>query len=248
MAITQANLITAAKQVAQDASATALLLASGDYDRAVDMALPTFDADRPNKRVIHHTVAASAFRFVLSGTGALAGLTGLNAWVPGRSFVRSVWWPYDTTVQGQAPLESDEWRVLDEPSLIILELLTSTPASDVLRLEFTSPHVVASDAAQTSVLLADVSALKVLVGAQIMELYAARAVQNTGSTGLSSDVVDRRSQADSARGVAKSLMARYASMVGRRPASEMGPLSAIGDMDVEFASPLGPIWPRARRF
>lgn len=213
------------------------------------MALPTLDADRPNERIVHHTVTSSAFRFVLSGSGALAGLTGLDAWVPGRSSVRRVWWPYDTATQGQSPLERDEWRVMKEPSLVVLELLTYTPASGVLRIEFVNPHVIdADDEADSSVLAGDVPALTVLVGAQILMLYAARAVQNTGSTGLTSDVVDRRSQASEARSVSKALMERYASMVGRRPASESGPASAIGDMDLEFASPLGPVWPRSRRF
>lgn len=246
MAISTAALLTAAKLVAQDSTSTPLLLGDTSYAEAIAMALPTLDADRPNTRIIHHTVAASAFRFVLSGSGALAGLTGLDAWVVRRSAMRSVWWPYTTTTRAQEPLDRDSWRVIAEPGLVVLELLEDTPASGILRLEFTNPHVVAASAGDSTILAGDVSALTVLVAAQILTMYASRAIQNTGNTGLPMDVVDRRSHSAEARAVAKVLMERYASMVGRTPSADAAPVSAIGDMDVQFATPLGPMWSRRR--
>jgi hypothetical protein len=244
MAIAQSDLIAAAKGVAQDASRASLLIDDDSYVRAVAMAVEQFDLDRPNRRVVHHTVDATGFRFPLSGDDALSELTGLDAWVDGRSALLEVWHPYDVTVQGQMPLDPRDWRVVDDPTGAVLELLATQPSSGILRLEFTSPHVVGATAAETSVKAGDVSALTVLTGAQILTLYAVRAVQNTGNTGLPADVVDRRTQSDQARSAAKELLARYRLMVGQRVDPDDGPpTSAVGEMDVQIGGLIGPLWP-----
>lgn len=250
MSTTRPDVIAAAKDLAQDPSATPLLFDSVDYDRALEVALRVFDADVPNLRVVHHPVTAAAFRFVLLGPGALPELVGLDAWSDGRSQMRAVWHPYDTTDRGREPLDPNTWRVVREPGpLVALELLDRTPSAGVLRLELVSPHTVhASDAAQTSVLAADVEALQVLTAATILNLFAARALQNTGSTGLPSDIVDRRSQSDQARARARDLREIYAAMVGRRRAEDVAPASATRDLDVVMTHAFGPLWhPRGAR-
>jgi hypothetical protein len=162
--------------------------------------------------------------------------------------MRAVWQPYDVTVQGQEPLDARAWRVRDDPSGAVLELLDRQPSSGILRLEFTAPHVVGATAAATSVKAGDVSALAVLTGAQILTLYAVRAVQNTGNTGIPADVVDRRSQSDQARSAAKDLIARYRLMVGQRIGATDGPpASAVGEMDVRIGGSNGPLWPALAR-
>ena len=91
MAATQSEVLDAAKRIAQDSSTSPLLSDHLDYPRAIEVALLTFDQDVPNVRIVHHTVTAAAFRFILAGSGALAGLTGLDAWSRGRSVMQAVW-------------------------------------------------------------------------------------------------------------------------------------------------------------
>lgn len=140
MALTQGQVIQRARTLVQESGHAALLTSADDYVRIFDLALAQFSMDRPNARVVHHTVTAAGFRYTLAGSGALAGLAGVDAWVPGSSYVRRVFHPYDTTSQANAPLESDEWRVTEEPAATVLELTTLAPSSGVLRLEFVSPH------------------------------------------------------------------------------------------------------------
>jgi hypothetical protein len=193
------------------------------------LALKQFDGDVPNLRIVHYTVLAAAFRFVLRGTGAI--LSGLNAWSRGRSNLEAVWHPYSTTSQGQEPLDPNTYRVIEEPTLTVLELLELSPSSGVLRLEFLSPHVVdAADVNATSVDVDYVDALNTLTAVKILELAAIRAAQNTGNTGIPTDVVDRRSQSSEFAARAKSLLSTYQAMVGR--SEDGGAAGATRDLDV----------------
>lgn len=250
MSATLDQILDAAKRIAQDSGTTPLLGETLDYDRAVDVALLTIDQDVPNVRIVHHTVTAAAFRFILAGSGALAGLTGLDAWVRGRSVMQAVWHPYDTTIQGRAPLAEDAWVVREEPaSVTALELLTITPSSDVLRLEFTAPHAVSrSSAASTTIRAGDLVAFETLVAAVCLELFAARAVQNTGSSALQADSVNYQAESDVARRTAKMMRETYGRMVGRSNPEDLKAASAIGEMDVDASHNYGMLWhPRSRR-
>lgn len=243
MSTTQKAVIEAAKSLAQDPSNVPLLAQTQDYTVALNVALKVFDSDVANLRIVHHVVSSATFRFVLSGSGALAELTGLNAWVDGRSAIQKVWHPYSIAVQAQAPLDPNTYRVIDEPGLIILELLELTPNNGTIRLEFTRPHAVhATDAAQTSVKAGDVEALQTIVAVKILELFAVRALQNTGSTGIPTDVVDRRSQSDQAASRCKQLMETYKALVGRRDKADLAPASSTKDLDVDISHVYGPLW------
>lgn len=228
---TQAQVIAAAKQVAQDVPATPLLGDPTDYTRALTAAIREFDQDVPNKRIVHYTVTASSFRFILAGTGAI--VTGLDAWTPAESSMSKVWHPYDVNAQGRAPLEDYNWAVYDEPSQSVLEFLVYTPTDGVLRLEYVNPHVVdATTSANTTVSDTKTEALHYLTAVNILEMYAARTIQNTGNTGLMGDVVDRRTPSDQAQSRAKMLYARYCEMVGRSDEVQPPALSSMGAMNV----------------
>ncbi len=249
MSTTLPALVGAAKAIAQDSTKVPLLQNSEgdeDYKRAVTIALPIFDADVPNVRTLLYTVPTSqAFRFVLLGTGAILA-SGLDVWVKRRSAIRSVINGYDTTIRGQSAIDRAYYRVLEEPSATVLELLQDTPSQgSVLRLEYQTPHVVdAADAAATSVLPGDLPAIQLLVASKILEMYATRCVQNTGGIGLPLDVVNRQSQAQDARAAAKSLYGTYQAMVGQRDASELSGAGVVDQLPITGSSPYGFVFRR----
>jgi len=246
LSVTRAQVTSSAKSIAQDPSgATKLLLADADYETAIDDAIDAFRADRPNLRIVHHTVTAAGFRFVLKGTGAILSGTGLERWVDGASQLREVFTAYDTARQDNAPLERSFWRVRREPSLVVLELLAETAAvGSVLRLEFVSPHVVdAASATSTSLLEGDVTAFKVLTAAKICEMAARRYVQNTGSSTFQNDSVDRRTQSDIMASRAKDLMKEYSGIVGKS-SGEAGAAAAVKKMVIPTLHGRGRLWPR----
>jgi hypothetical protein len=257
VSITKTDLLTAAKAIAQDngadnATGLKLLLAGGHYDQAVDQALGILSQDRPNVRVYDYTVAATGFRFALSGGSAILPTSGLNAWVEGASSVLQVWHPYDATEQTDEPTDANTWRLRNLPSgVTALEFLVDQPATgDVIRIEYTSPHVVDdSDSAASSPRAGDLKALKLLTAAMILKLAANKFMQNTGNSGLPSDVVDRRSQADVCRSLAKDLLSHYQVLVGKAAdPSQVGAASGFAELDVEPMHGWGTLWhPSARR-
>lgn len=117
-----------------------LLLNATDYDAAVLQALMVFDRDQPNYRVVDNTIATAGFRAVLRGTGALAGLTGADAWAADSS-MNQVWYPFDVASQGQEPVDANHYRIVRDPGKLVLEMLAdSLQVGQVLRTEFTRPH------------------------------------------------------------------------------------------------------------
>ena len=150
MAVTRYTIREQAKGLAQDpagrgltGAGVALLLADpGDYNLAIAQALRLHDQDKPNERIVDQVLAAAGFRFVLSGSGALSGLSGADAFVDGASFMRTVFPRWDVTFQGQDPLDANTWRTVRDPGpKVVLELLSdSLGVGETLRLVFTSPH------------------------------------------------------------------------------------------------------------
>lgn len=147
--ISRYSVRTTAKALAQDAgpgtSAVGVQLLftdPGDYNLVLLQALRLFSKDRPNTRVVDHTVATAGFRFVLSGAGALASLVGVDAWALGASQLQQVFLPWDATTQGAGPLDENVWRTVQDPGpTAVLELLDrSASIGQVLRLLFTAPH------------------------------------------------------------------------------------------------------------
>lgn len=250
MSITKPNLIRRAQQVAQDPAdnKSNLLRALEDYDACVDQALRIFEADRPNERVVHYTVLASAFRFVLAGTGTiLPAAPSLDRWIDGGSQLSAVYHPYLTTTQNQTPLDANDWRVVREPGLVLLELLSVSPSSGVLRLEFTRPHVVdATDTTRSSILEADVQTVAVLVAATICEATARRYVQNTGTSAFQNETVDRRTQSDIMAARAKDLMKQYGDLVGLSGGDDgVAAAAVVRRFDPITSHGRGFLWPRA---
>lgn len=250
MARTRTDLRAAAKQLAQDASTTGptglklLLTDPGDYNLAISQALPILGKDRPNIRVVDYTVLAAGFRFVLAGAGAILP-AGLDAWVDGASQLVAVWHPYLVTSQGDEPLDPNTWRIVTDPGpKTVLELLAQRAAiGDVVRFEYSSPWVLHEDnEASSSVRAGDWEALSVLSASLVLQVAANKLAQNTGNTGLPSDVVERRSQADVFRSLAKDLRTLYSSLVGHGPAGDLGAASGVRDLDVLPSHNRGFLW------
>lgn len=244
MSVKRPDLIERAKEIAQDPFAgPSLLSAPDDYRRAVEQALEHFTQDRPNNRAFHHPVTSSTFRFVLLGTGTILPTTGLDRWVDGGSFVVDVWHPYDVTSQGtNMPMDRNFWRVLREPTLVVLELLITAPSTDVLRLEYITPHVVdATNATLSSILEADVTPLQVLTASMICTMAARRYVQNTGSSTFQNETVDRRTQSDIMASRAKELMKAYDILVGKVAGAIAG-VGAVRKIVVPTRHGRGRLW------
>lgn len=255
MSITRPNLIIAAQRIAQDPADNKnnLLQTPADYELTVGQALITFGSDRPNRRIVHYTVTAAAFRFVLSGDGAIlpTALASLDRWIEGGSRIDAVFYPYLTSVQNQQPIDGASWRELREPGLVIIELLDATTiASGILRLEYVRPHVVDATAiARTSVREADLAALETLVAAEICAAAARRYVQNTGTSAFQNETIDRRTQSDVMASRAKDLRASYDRLVGRGSGGSTGDAgvaaaAVVRRFDVEALNPRGFMWPR----
>jgi hypothetical protein len=359
MSVTRATVRAAAKQLIQDTSAglgtgVQLLLADpADYNTCLKQALRMFDGDIPNRRVVHYTMQATTFRWVLSGTGAIllpqppalpaaaivgtpgtavlsyrvaarnangqglwsdavqitngpaplsvtnkvtltwaavpgatsydvfgrtplgegllhnvstttytddgtdtpaaaVGTAGLDAWIYDGSELDTVWMPYfggvtASAVQGQQPLDENDWRVVTEPGpVVILELQDiKSVIGQTLRLEFTSPHVVDENSpAYTSITSKWIEAFQTCVAAHLLRLVANRYLQNAGSTGLPNDVVDRRSQSDQAASRAKEFLQVYKDLIGGGDAR--GAASGYGDMDVATSHNRGFLWHPSR--
>lgn len=251
MARTRTDLRAAAKQLAQDASVTGgtglklLLTDPGDYTLAIIQALPILGRDRPNLRVLDYTVLASAFRFGLSGAGAVLPSATLDAWVDGASQLVNVWHPYLVTSQGADPLDPNTWRVVTDPGpKTVLELLAQRAAvGDVIRFEYTSPWVLHEDnEANSSVRAGEWEALSILTASLVLQIAANKMAQNTGNTGLPNDVVDRRSQADVFRSLAKDLRTLYSTLVGHGPAADLTAASGQADLDVLPSHQRGFLW------
>jgi hypothetical protein len=235
-----------AKVYAQEDSSLPLLNASGDYDKCIDSAIQRFGVDRPRHWMMDYTVVASAFRFALFGTGTIMPTSGITAWVDGFSQIVNVWHPFRSATQGIIPIDPNSWRVVDDPGpKTILEFLEAVPvAGDVIRLEYTAPHVVdETTVTSTTVRAGDVEAFKILTAAIICEQAAIRYAQNTGNTNLQADTVDRRTQSDVMKSRAKNLWDRYKALMGVG-SSDDGPGGASGfkDLDVGSSHGLGYPW------
>lgn len=90
---------------------------------------------------------------------------------------------------------------------------------------------------------ADGDALAVLTASLILQEAAVKSAQNTGNTGLPNDIVDRRTQSDIFRSRAKELRELYTSILGVGTArSELGPASAVRDLDMPERYGLGRLW------
>lgn len=230
-----------AQQLAQDAAAhgVSLLLAyPADYDQAAAQGLLLYNQDQPRLVVVDYVVPSEAWRFPLTGASPVAG----SSYVEGSSLLQEVWAPYEVSPEA-LPLDADRWRVRRDPTAVMLELLdVALAAGETLRLVFTAPHSVTMSASTLTARGADVLAL--LVASLVLQLAANRAVQNTGSTGLPNDVVDRRSQSDLFRSRAKELRDQYQQLVGTRRGGGPVAASATQNLNVAPSTSLGFLWRR----
>lgn len=184
----------------------------------------------------------------VSPSGAL-GVGGLDGWVIEGSEMTAVWLPYIAGVsagllqQGQVPIDENEWQIIQEPGpLVMLELLhLGSNPGQILRLEFTSPHLLDDNsAAYTTVRSKWIIAFETLVAALLLRIVANRYLQNTGSVGLPNDIVDRRSQSDQASSRAKEFMQVYKDLIGG--GDPHGAASGFKDLDVGTQHNRGSLW------
>lgn len=243
MAIHRQDLRKAAKGLAQDNGDPALLQKDpDDYNACIVSALQQLDRDRPRTWTRDCTVSTAGWRFTLYGTSQILPTSGLDAWIPGSSGIAEIYAPY-SGAQGELPVDPNEYRIVEDPGpKTVLELLSfAASLNDVLRVRYTAPHQVhESDAEQTSVLLGDWPALEILTGAIICEQAAIRYAQNTGTSMLQGDTVDRRTQSDVMRSRAKNLRDRYAAIVGAGGVdANLQGASATKDLDVSPGTGLG---------
>lgn len=245
-----------AQQLAQDAgpaggtaSGVQLLLTyPHDYDEAVTQALRQLTIDAPTQRVVDHTLTSDGWRLPLTGASALATLVGANAFVLGSSALQEVWAPYLATLAA-APLDWASWRTrLDPGDALILELVTALRTGDIVRLVFTAPHTL-TDTVNT-VPAATMTAVAVLAASVVLQIAANKAAQNTGTTGLPNDIVDRRTQSDILRSRSKDLREQYNLLMGRSAKGIGGDTvrasSGFRDLDVP-PGPYGFLWRDTRR-
>jgi hypothetical protein len=202
------------------------------------------------QELLLHNVSTTAYNDTGADTpsGAL-GLAGHDAWIYDATELNQVWMPYfagispGIAVQGQSPVDENEWRIITEPGPIVMlefENVSST-IGQTLRLEFSRPHVVDEDsAAYTSITPKYIEAFETLVAAVLLRMAANRYLQNAGSTGLPSDVVDRKSQSDQAASRAKDLMLLYKDLVGA--GEPRGAASGFKDMNVLTQHNRGFLW------
>lgn len=163
-----------------------------------------------------------------------------DAWVPGQSSLSAIYWPYDDASQAQGTIDQNSYRTRQVPGGDwALEFLFDRPAAnDVIRLEYTNPHVLdeQNSPSRTTILEGDTEAIILLSASVILELAAVKAAQNTGNTSLPSDVVDRRSQSDVFRSRSKELLAWYQQLVGKGTSENLKGASAFLDLDTQ------PVW------
>lgn len=185
------------------------------------------------------------------GADALTESTAYSpdAWVDGYSDLRSISWPFVAAQQDPDSLDENTWRTALAPNNVTnVEFFNDSPATgDIIRLEFTAPHIVdETDASKSTIRQAFVEAVKVLAASFILQLAANKAAQNTGNTGLPNDVVDRRTQSDILRSRSKELREMYQVLVGKGSTAELKGASAVKDMDVEPTHRLGMLWHPSR--
>jgi hypothetical protein len=150
-------------------------------------------------------------------------------------------------------VDENTYRILREPAHVVLELLADTAAvGEILRLEFTKPHTIGDTPAATTIQAADLDAFETLAASVILEGAAIRYAQNTGSSNLPGDLVDRRTQSDVMSSRAKSLRNLYYQMVGISTGTNgagsagVAPASAIKDLDVGTSHRGGLLWHGSR--
>lgn len=182
-----------------------------DFATAITSAIERFGRDKPNTKYVHYTLPATAFRWQIAGSGSIAAFA---SWIAGYSYPLGVWLPYLATNQGAAPMDPNLYRVLEEPNgVVYLELLAGTgSAGQVLRVAFAVPHTI--DDVSSTIPAPNEVAFKTLASAYLMRIASRKAAQNTGTTGLPNDIVDRRTQSGDLNARAKDLFAEYAELMG----------------------------------
>lgn len=243
----RSDAIEAGKRLAQTPQVAGLQLLLSDpedYYLAHAQALAKFNADRPNIVTVDYTVTTAGFRYIVGGPGAV-----IAGWVDGRSYITDIWAPYVSTFQGVEPNERNAWRIVRSPGGVSsLELVdTSLVVGDVLRLDIVTPYVVSDeDDADTTIPAGYHEAFQVLVAYWILTMAANKAVQNTGSSSLPGDIVNRQSQSTDFRNRAKDLLGIYVGLVGGGAGTDQGGASAFKDLDVRSGFATGFLWHGSR--
>lgn len=176
-----------------------------------------------------------------------------DAWLDGASTISAIWWPYVEATQDDEAIDANGYRLRNGPSgVTLLEFIGfHAAAAQVIRFEFTRPHILDDDTPSLSTVKAgDVDALVALSAAMILQVAANKAVQNTGNTGLPGDVVDRRTQSDIFKSRSTDLMKLYNVLVGKGTSADIKAASGFLDVDItpswRFGGQGDYIWHRRR--
>lgn len=204
-------------------------------DRAVDLAMVRYSADRP--RLLVQDVLADGSRVLPWPTG----------WEAGRSVLRGIETPPDNMPPTE--LDADAWGIYTTPSGPQIRLSAALPEGQPARLTFSAPHVLSE--AVCTVPTEHLEAVASYAAGTLCEQIATQLADNADAT-IQADRIDQTSPAREWARRANSLRNRYFAVLGiaaagGTPNAKPAPASAVVDMDLAptFGRPF--LYPRGRR-
>lgn len=165
-------------------------------DRAIELALVRYSADRP-RQVVEDVTTEDGVTLPLP-----------EGWVQGESLLQTVECP---VVSPPVPLEADAWAVWRTPTGEVIGLLQAATPGATARLHYTAPHVV--DAASSTVPNAHREAVACYAASLLAEQIATAHASAQDST-IAADRVDQAHPAREWSARAKAYRNRYFATLG----------------------------------
>ncbi len=169
--------------------------------------------------------------------GILEVIASVPGWRQSGCAIESVEYPAASLANNEEPqmLEDEEYQVFRTKQGVWLYFPNLSPsASEQVRLSYTRPYQwLESDDPLVDIAEEHFEAVSNLAASIACLLLATRYAQNTGST-ISADVVDRRTQADVYRSLAKDFRSAYKSLMSEGEAGEGMPGQVIADIDYGY--------------
>lgn len=214
---------------------TGARLKPGAHERAIEAARVQYSSDRP--RVVLFDVVAVA------GKIQAVPLDWEQAW----SELQGIEYPV-----GEFPpvfLPANACGVLSTPSGDAIGLLSAATAGDVLRLQYTIPHVITAAPDECTVPAGHLEAVACWAAALLADQLAAAYADNTDPT-IAADRIDYGSPSRTWASRAKSYRERYAQLVGvigMAPGERPTVKPACAESDLDLTASDGKPWYRGRR-
>jgi hypothetical protein len=168
--------------------------------------------------------------------GILEVIASVPGWRQSGCAIESVEYPAADLANDEEPqmLEEEDYRIFRSKQGVWLYFPNASPsASEQVRLTYTRPYAwLESDDPLIDIAEEHFEAVTVMAASIACLLLAVRYSQNTGST-ITADVVDRRTQADVLRSLAKDFKATYKSLTGSDE-GETKPGQVITDVDYGY--------------